>query len=85
MQARYGLTSVAHFPDLEQHGEFVVARQEICGDKYVQLYKGVPARCEPLGVFRQGKRFLVNHVTGQRFGSVATMLAAYRTKGNGDA
>lgn len=73
--------SIAHYPVIEHRGPYLVAPQTIGRDQYVALYRGIPTRCEHLANFRQGKRGLVNVVTGKRFASVERAIAYYREGG----
>lgn len=74
-------TSIAHYPVIEQHGAYLAAPQTIGRDQYVGLYRGIPTRCENLGLFKVGKRNLVNVVTGKRFASVKGAIKYYREGG----
>lgn len=73
-------TSIAHWPNLEQHGEYLVHRYEIDGITWVRVYRGTPERAQYVARLKQGKKMLTHYLEGRRFGSLAKVFAFYDYK-----
>lgn len=71
----WNIVSIAHWADVEVHGEYLVHHNVIGDMTWVSIYRGVPERCEYVAKLLQGKKMLVNRITGQRFKSVAAAIA----------
>lgn len=70
--------SIAHWENVEAHGDLLVHRNTIGGLTWVRIYRGTAEKCQYVAQLKQTKTGRLTHyITGQRFGSIEKALSFY--------